>query len=91
LRNNAQRRCKAPANLLQLRFFVIHVLAGFGVKLFDQEFFGHGLLVFAGGVEVTRACCGFQLDFFACAFACHDALSDGVKSRARLLGLIGYA
>ncbi len=53
------------------------MLACFGIKFLDQHFFGHGLLVFAGGVEVTCACCGFQLDFFASAFGCHDALSEG--------------
>jgi hypothetical protein len=68
------------AKLLQLGFFVFHVLASFGIKLHDRHFLGHGFLVFAGRVEVTGACAGFQLDFFASAFGCHDLfLLNGVN------------
>ena len=41
--------------LLQLDFFVFHMLASLGIKFHDRHFFGHGFLVFAGGVEVTGA------------------------------------
>jgi hypothetical protein len=61
--------------LLQFGFFVIHVLASFGIKFLDQQLLGSGFFVFAGGVEVTCTGCGFQLDFFASAFGCHDVLS----------------
>jgi hypothetical protein len=59
------------AELLQFDFFVFHVLASFGIKLHDQHFLGHGFFVFAGRIEMTRASCGFQLDFFASAFGSH--------------------
>jgi hypothetical protein len=68
---------KFKTELLQFHFLVIHVLASFGIKFFDQQFLGSGLLVFAGGVEVTGSGCRFQLDFFASAFGCHDVLSVG--------------
>jgi hypothetical protein len=59
------------ADLLQLDFFVVHVLASFGIKFLDQHFLGRGLLVFGGGVEVAGTRSGFQLDLFASAFGCH--------------------
>jgi len=66
--------------LLQLGFFVFHVLASFGIKLHDRDFLGHGFLVFAGRIEVTRTGAGFQLYFFASAFGCHDLfLLNGVN------------
>jgi hypothetical protein len=68
--------------LFQFHFLVIHMLASFGIKFLDQQFLGGGLLVFAGGVEVTGTGCGFQLDFFASAFGCHDVLSVGLLSLA---------
>jgi hypothetical protein len=57
--------------LLQLDFFVLNVLASFGVELHDRHLLGHCFLVLAGRVEVTSTSCGFQLDFFASAFGCH--------------------
>jgi len=41
------------AELLQLGFLVLDMLAGFGIKFHDRHFLGHGFLVLAGGVEVT--------------------------------------
>jgi len=63
--------------LLQFHLFVVDMLACFGIKFLDKHFFGHDLLVFAGCVKVTGTGCRFQLDFFASAFGCHDALSEG--------------
>jgi hypothetical protein len=63
---------------LELGFFVFHVLASFGIKFHDRHFLGHGLFVFAGGVEVTGSSRGFEFNFFASAFGGHDEfLSDG--------------
>jgi hypothetical protein len=70
----------SKAKLLQLGFFVFHVLASFGIKFHDRHFLGHGFLVFAGRVEVTGTGAGFQLYFFASAFGCHDLfLLNGVN------------
>jgi hypothetical protein len=41
--------------LLEFDLFVFHVLACLGVEFHDRHFFGHGFLVFAGGVEVAGA------------------------------------
>jgi hypothetical protein len=41
--------------LLQLDFFVFHMLACFWIKLHDQHFVGRGFLVFGGRVKVTGA------------------------------------
>jgi hypothetical protein len=41
--------------LLQLDFFVFHVLASFRIKFHDQHFVGRGFLVFGGRVKVTGA------------------------------------
>jgi hypothetical protein len=49
--------------LLQLHFLVVHMLASFWIKFLDQHFLGHGLLVLAGGVEVTSAGCDSSLIF----------------------------
>jgi hypothetical protein len=68
-RNRSSRKLQ---KLLQLDFLIFDMLASLGVELHDQHLVGRGLLVFGGGVEVTGAGSGFQLDFFACAF-CHDA------------------
>jgi len=57
--------------LLQLDFFVFHMLASFRIKFHDQHFVGRGFLVLGGRVKVTGAGSGFQLDFLACAFS-HD-------------------
>jgi hypothetical protein len=62
----------ASPDLLQFHFFVIDVLASFWIKFLDQHLLGHELFVFAGGVEVTGSSSRFKLDFFACAFGCHD-------------------
>jgi len=64
---------KQAEKLLQLHFFVVHMLASLGIKFLDQHLLGHGFLVLAGGVEVTGASCRFKLDFFASAFGCHGA------------------
>jgi stearoyl-CoA desaturase (delta-9 desaturase) len=61
------------AESLQLGFLVLHMLASLRVELHDRHLLGHGLLVLAGGVEVTGAGRGFQLDLFASAFGCHGA------------------
>jgi hypothetical protein len=61
------------SGLLQFHLFVVNMLASFGIKFLDQHLLGHGLLVFAGGVEVTGASSRFKLDFFASAFGCHGA------------------
>ena len=59
--------------LLQLDFFVFHMLASLGIKFHDQHLLGHGLLVLGRGVEVASTRSGFQLDLVASAFACHGA------------------
>jgi hypothetical protein len=41
--------------LLQLDFFVFHMLASFRIKFHDQHFVGRGFLVFGGRVKVTCA------------------------------------
>jgi hypothetical protein len=51
--------------LLDFAFFVDHVLANHGIKLFDFHFFGHIPLVFVGGVEVTSARGGVQTNLVA--------------------------
>jgi hypothetical protein len=66
-------RGEGEAGLFQLHFLVIDMLASFGIKFLDQHFLRHGFLVFARGVEMPSSGCGFQLDFFASAFGCHDA------------------
>ena len=73
----------AQAELLQLGFLVLDMLAGFGIKFHDRHFFGHGFLVLAGGVEVTGTCRRFKLDFFASAFGSHGeilSVCDGWRS-----------
>ena len=40
-------------DLLDLRFFVDHVLAHYGIKFLDLHFVGHRALVLVGCVEVT--------------------------------------
>jgi hypothetical protein len=45
----------ALAELLQLDFFVFHMLASFWIKFHDQHFVGRGLLVLGGRVKVTCA------------------------------------
>jgi hypothetical protein len=84
-----------PTELLQLGFLVFDMLASFGIKFHDRHFLGHGFLVLAGGVEVTRTRRRFKLDFFASAFGSHGEIlsvcvfsvqpdganaSDGVES-----------
>jgi hypothetical protein len=54
-----------PKRLLQLRFFVQHMLACFGIEFHDLHFVRHGFFVLAGGVEMTRACSRFEFDFVA--------------------------
>jgi hypothetical protein len=51
--------------LLDLGFLVGNMLADLGIKFHDLHFFRHRALVFGRGVEVTRACGRFQLDFVA--------------------------
>jgi hypothetical protein len=46
---------RGDVELLQLGFFVFHMLASFGIKFHDRHFLGHGFFVFAGRVEVTGA------------------------------------
>ena len=43
--------------LLQLDFFVFHMLACFRIKFHDQHFFRRGFFVFVGRVKVTGARC----------------------------------
>src|SRR5690606_10616317 len=52
-----------------------HMLASDGIKLLDQHLLGHVALVLRGGVEMTGAGSGFQLDLFADAFS-HDELLE---------------
>jgi hypothetical protein len=56
---------KWGSRLLDLGFFVHHVLACLGIELHDLHFCRHRALVLVGGVEVTRTCGRFQLDFVA--------------------------
>lgn len=51
--------------LLDLCFFIRHVLAYFGIELHDLHFRRRGALVFGRRVEVTRTGGRFQLDFVA--------------------------
>jgi hypothetical protein len=60
-----------PWRLLQLRFLVHHMLAGLGIELHDLHFFGHGALVFAGGIEMSGTGRRFQFDFVS-----HDQSLD---------------
>jgi hypothetical protein len=46
----------AIKSLFDFGFFIHHVLAHHGIKFFDLHFFGHGALVFGGGVKVACAC-----------------------------------
>jgi hypothetical protein len=49
--------------LLDLGFFVNHVLANNWIKLFDLKFLGLGTLVFGRSIEVAGTGAGLQLDF----------------------------
>ncbi len=71
-----------PSTLLDFAFLVRHMLTGDGIKLLDFHFFGHGLFVLGGGVEVTRAGSRFQFNFFA-----HDVCPLSLKSG--FIGQIG--
>ena len=62
---------KNETELFEFHFLVLDMLASFGIKFHDQHLLGHRLLVLGRGVEMTRACSRFQLDFVASAFACH--------------------
>jgi hypothetical protein len=55
--------------LLQLGFFVSHMLTRDGIELHDLHLLGHGLLVLGRGVEVTRT--GARLELDLVSFACH--------------------
>jgi len=41
--------------LFDLRFFIYHVLANDGIKLFDFHFIGHGTFIFGCCVKMTSA------------------------------------
>jgi hypothetical protein len=45
-----------PDGLLDLGFFVDHVLTNNRIVFLQFQFFGHGALVLGRGVEVTSAC-----------------------------------
>ena len=47
----------SQAELLQLDFLVLNVLASFWVELHDRHFLGHCFLVLAGRVKMTSASC----------------------------------
>jgi len=66
--------CTFPGSLLELDFFVVNVLADDRIKFLDQHLFGHVAFVLGGRVEVTGTGGGFELDFLANAFCCHDEL-----------------
>lgn len=53
---------KQNARLLDLTFFVIHVLAHDRVVLFHNHFFGHCTSVFLGHVKVAGIRSGIQAD-----------------------------
>ena len=55
----------AKIELLDLCFFVRHVLAYFGIEFHDLHFRRRGALVFGRRVEMTRTGGRFQLDFVA--------------------------
>eukprot|EP01041_Mallomonas_annulata_P015553 gene15553-32853_t len=76
--------CWKRSSLFQLDFFVVHVLASFGIKFLDQHLLGRGLLVFGGGVEVAGSSGGFQLDLLACAFGCHVRFSLSLTACAQV-------
>ena len=61
---------KKRGALLDLGFFVHHMLPSFGIKFFDLHLLRHGFLVFGGGVEVPGSSRGLQFDLFATAL-CH--------------------
>ena len=46
---------RVKKNSLEFDFFVLDMLASFGVELHDRHFFGHGFFVFACRVEMTGA------------------------------------
>ena len=49
-------------NLLNFSFLVHHMLTNHWVKLLDLHFVRHGLLIFAGRVEVTGASGRYQFN-----------------------------
>src|SRR5690606_10658474 len=59
--------------LLDLGFFVSHVLAHHRIVLADLDFFRRGPLVLGGGIEVAGACTGHQTNFLTYRFTCHDS------------------
>jgi len=76
--------CTGPeAGSLQFGFFVLHMLASFGIKFHDRHFLGHGFFVLAGGVEMTGTSRRFELDFLASAFGCHDEFLSGSSLTTR--------
>jgi hypothetical protein len=47
---------ETPDGLLDLGFFIDHVLTNNRIEFLQFQFFGHGALVLGRGVEVTGAC-----------------------------------
>jgi hypothetical protein len=59
---------RKPAELLQLGFLVVNVLASDRIKFLDQHLLGHVALVLGGRVEMTRAGGRLEFDLFADTF-----------------------
>src|SRR5690606_27753032 len=71
--------CFEEEQLLDLGFFIHHMLASNGIELLDLHFLRHSALVLGRGVEVTRTRAGFQFDFFT-----HDLFPYTFSPRARI-------
>jgi hypothetical protein len=78
--------------LLDLSFFVNHVLADNWIKLFDLKLFWFGTLVFSGCVKVASASAGLKLDFvthdeflkdYVAQLAANTLMQGEKSSRAR--------
>src|SRR5690606_2548691 len=67
----------ARSCILRRGFLVVDMLASDRIKFLDQHLLGHVALVFGGGVEMTGAGGGFQLDLFANAFSHDELLVNG--------------
>jgi hypothetical protein len=65
--------------LLDLSFFVDHMLANDGIELLDLKLFWLGAFVLGRGVEVAGTGAGFKLDFVT-----HDEFLKNVLPSFRL-------
>lgn len=71
--------------LLDLGFFVNHMLADHGIVLFDLHFRRHGLFVFVGCIKMTGTGGRYQADFISC----HDLFSSDLFAARAQFGQNG--